>query len=211
MELGVKKLIGNKQLYIKIIDNFLSDHTLNEVDEELKNIVWPKHFTRSGSDMYESTELEKLPVLRKLYLQYSSSSWLKFLENELGISGIMPDPHLIGAGYSEIRNGGDLKPHIDFNWNDSIKLYRVASLIIYLTDDHTGGEFKLEDREAIETKRNRALLFEHSETIRHMVLPVTGVRRNVRFFYYASKLKPPEGYHRSLYGFENGIPIDVKE
>lgn len=198
-------------MYIKIIDNFLSDHTISKIDKELEDIVWPKHFTRAGSDMYESTELEKLPVLKQLYLKYSSPSWLKFLEGEIGIPGIVPDPHLIGAGYSEIRNGGDLKPHIDFNWNDSIKLYRVASLIIYLTDDHLGGEFKLEDREAIVTKRNRALLFEHSETIRHMVMPVSGIRRSVRFFYYASKLQPPEGYHRSLYGLANGIPSDVGE
>lgn len=198
-------------MYVKVIDNFLPEHTILKIDRELKNIVWPKHFTRAGSDMYESAELETLPVLRQLYLQFSSRHWLSYLEHEIGVKGILPDPHLVGAGYSEIRNGGDLKPHIDFNWNDSIKLYRVASLIIYLTDKHKGGEFKFEDRDPIETKRNRALLFEHSETIRHMVMPVTGIRRSVRFFYYASKLTAPEGYHRSLYGLYNGKPVDVRE
>ena len=198
-------------MYVKVIDDFLEDHTILKIDRELENIVWPKHFTRAGSDMYESTELDKLPVLKQLYLKFSSPEWLTVLEKELGVFGLLPDPYLIGAGYSEIRNGGDLKPHIDFNWNDSIKLYRVASLIIYLTSDHVGGEFKFEDRDAIETKRNRALLFEHSETIRHMVMPVTGIRRSVRFFYYASKLQPPKGYHRSLYGLQDGKAVDVRE
>ena len=126
-------------MYVKVIDDFLEDHTILKIDRELENKVWPKHFTRAGSDMYESTELDKLPVLKQLYLKFSSPEWLTFLEKELGVFGLLPDPYLIGAGYSEIRNGGDLKPHIDFNWNDSIKLYRVASLIIYLTSDHVGG------------------------------------------------------------------------
>ena len=198
-------------MYVEILDDFLSDNELIKVDNELDNITWPKLFQRAGSHMYENTDMENLPVMQEMYNKFSTPSFLKQLEDKIGIKGIMPDPHLVGAGYSEIKNHGDLKPHIDFNWNDTIKMYRVASLIIYLSDDYEGGELWFEDREPIQTKRNRALIFGHSETVRHQVMPVEGIRRNLRFFYYASKLNPPAGYHRSLYGFKDGKAIDVKD
>lgn len=197
--------------YLEVVDDFLSKSDLNKIDNELENITWPKLFERAGSHMYENSNIESLPVLQYLYMKYCSPSFLKQLEEKIGIEGILPDPYLTGAGYSEIKDHGDLKPHIDFNWNDTIKLYRVASLIIYLSDDYTGGELAFEDSEPISTKRNRAIVFEHSETVRHQVMPVKGVRRNVRFFYYASKLNPPKGYHRSLYGLKDGKPVDVED
>ena len=198
-------------MYVEVLDNFLSENQLSKIDNELSNITWPKLFQRAGSHMYENTDMENLPVMQEMYNAFSTPTFLKKLEDKIGIKGIVPDPHLIGAGYSEIKNHGDLKPHIDFNWNDTIKMYRVASLIIYLSDDYEGGELWFEDREPIQTKRNRALIFGHSETIRHQVMPVKGVRKNLRFFYYASKLNPPEDYHRSLYGLQDGKPVDVKD
>jgi hypothetical protein len=117
---------------------------------------------------------------------------------------------MIGSGYSKIVNHGDLKPHIDFNWNDKLKLYRAASLIYYLSTPSKGGELEFENVTTIEAKENTAVLFQHSEEIRHFVRPVDGVRYAVRFFYYTSNLEAPPGYHRSLYGFENGKPTDIK-
>ena len=195
--------------YLEVMDNFLSKEELKKIDLELENITWPKLFDRAGSHMYESTDLENLPVLKELSIKFSSPSWLRQLESKLNISGIMPDPYITGAGYSEVRDHGDLKPHIDFNWNDNLKMYRVCSLIIYLSDGYEGGELIFEDRDKpITTFRNRQL-WQHSETVRHMVSPVVGVRRNVRFFYYASMLDAPEGYHRSLYGMKDGKPADL--
>jgi hypothetical protein len=195
--------------YLEVMDNFLSNEELEKIDHELANITWPKLFDRAGSRMYENTDLDNLPVLKELSVKFSSPAWLQQLEKKLGIKGILPDPYITGAGYSEIRDHGDLKPHIDFNWNDDLKMYRVCSLIIYLSDGYEGGELVFEDRELpIPTSRNRAVIWQHSETVRHMVTPVVGVRRNVRFFYYASMLDAPKGYHRSLYGMKDGRPVD---
>ena len=196
-------------MYIEIIDDFLSPSVLKLVNKEITNIKWTKTFTRAGSHMVENNDIVNCPMMSSLYLHYSSPQYLQTLEKRLGVKGIVPDPYMVGAGYSEIKNHGDLKPHIDFNWNDKIKLHRVCSLMIYLNDDFTGGELCFEDRDPIKLKKNRALLFEHSETIRHHVNPVVGVRRNLRYFYYASKLEPPKGYHRSLYGLKDGKPVDV--
>jgi hypothetical protein len=197
--------------YLEVLDDFLSEEDLISIDKELENISWPKLFQRAGSYMYENTDIANLPIMQKMYNKFSTPDFLQSLEKKLGIQGIVPDPYLTGAGYSEIKDHGDLKPHIDFNWNDNIKMYRVCSLIIYLSNDYEGGEIWFEDRDPVITKRNRAIIFEHSETIRHQVMPVKGIRRNLRFFYYASKLNPPQGYHRSLYGLKNGKPVDVKD
>lgn len=174
------------------------------------NNGWSKLFDRAGSQMYEANDRTKYPILNELYEMMSSPKMLDELEGIFGIPGILPDPHMIGAGYSKIVDYGDLKPHIDFNWNDKLKLYRIATLILYLSTPESGGELEFEGIERIPVKENSMVLFQHSEDIRHFVRPVKGVRYAVRFFYYASKLNPPDNYHRSLYGLENGKPVDIR-
>jgi hypothetical protein len=182
-----------------------------EVDNITRNNAWKKTFERAGSYMLESNDITSLPTLRNLYNFVSDPVFLRDLESKLKVTGIICDPHMVGAGYSQIKDYGDLKPHIDFNWNDRIKMYRVASLIIYLSTPEEGGEIEFEGVDKIAVKANRAVLFEHSETVRHFVHPVKGIRNAVRFFYYASKQEAPAGYHRSLYGLKNGKPTDTLE
>ena len=195
---------------VKYWDNFLTKEELKDCLNEINTLNWEKRFDRAGSDMYEAKERKNLPVMNKLYEKFSTPEFLEFLEKEMEIDGILPDPHMIGAGYSQIKDSGDLKPHIDFNWNDRIKLYRMVSFIIYLNTPESGGEIEFIDHGKYEVKENRAVVFSHSETIRHFVHPVKGVRNALRFFYYGSNLKVPENYHRSLYGLKNGIPADIR-
>ena len=201
-------------MFIKTVDNALDAATLSALEQEVESLTrlnkWQKTFERAGSYMLEANDLTALPALQNLYHIVSNAEGLEFIESNIGIAGVICDPHMVGAGYSQIKDHGDLKPHIDFNWNDRLKLHRVASLIIYLSTPEEGGEIEFENTAKIEVKKNRAVVFDHSETIRHFVHPVKGIRNAVRFFYYASKLRPPKGYHRSLYGLKNGKPTDVK-
>jgi hypothetical protein len=196
-------------MVIKYVDNFLDESLINDILDEVESLTWGKHFIRAGSDMKEANDRNTLPVLNRLCNMFSSPIFLENLECMLNIKGIVFDPYLIGAGYSQIKDCGDLKPHIDFNWNDRIKLYRVASFIIYLNTPDSGGEIEFVGFNKIQVKKNRAIIFEHSETIRHFVHPVVGVRNAVRFFYYSSNLNDPETKHRSLYGVENNKYVDI--
>ena len=200
-------------MYIETWDSAVHPEVLRDLQLEIEDITrnkaWKKTFERAGSYMYESNDVFNLPALNKLYGIVSQPFYLTHLESKLNITGIICDPHMVGAGYSQIKDHGDLKPHIDFNWNDRIKMYRVASLIIYLSTPEEGGEIEFEGVDKIAVKANRAVQFEHSETVRHFVHPVKGIRNAVRFFYYASKQEAPAGYHRSLYGLENGRPADI--
>lgn len=202
-------------MIIKYWDNVLSDSLMKATCDEINTLCWEKHFTRWGSDMIEANDRSKLPVLNSLYEMFSTPSFLGYLEELLNIKGILLDPYLHGAGYSQIKNSGDLKAHVDFNWNAKIKLYRVANLIVYLNTPESGGDIEflnLDDSrfDIVSVKENRAILFQHDEKIRHYVHPVKGIRNAVRFFYYASYLKDPENMHRSLYGIKDGTPIDVE-
>jgi len=196
-------------MFLAVFDNFLDTALLEEVDKELLLIEWSKVFERANSYMLECNDIEKYPILKKMFQRYSSSSFLNFLENISNITGIISDPYMVGSGYSQIKDHGDLKPHIDFNWNDKLKLYRSLSFIIYLTTPENGGDIEFIDYAKIKVKRNRAVIFSHSEQIRHMVHPVTGTRNAIRFFYYTSNLQTPSNSHRSLYGIESGKPADV--
>ncbi len=190
------------------IDNILTKEELEKVEEELRDIVWDKNFTRAGSNMQESNNIDKLPVLRELYFKFSSPKFLRYLEEKFLVTGILPDPYLIGSGYSKIEKSNDLKFHIDFNWNRDIKLHRICSLIIYLSDVE-GGDLEFDTGQIIRTSRNKAVIFEHSETVRHRVTECSAIRQAVRFFYYASKLSDPPEHHRSLYGLKEGKPVDL--
>ena len=90
------------------IDNFLDDETVHQLYKECINA--PKGgwtvFTRSGSRMEEFNDLISLPTAHRVtYDIMHSGEFLYELEQMTGIVGLLPDPHLVGAGYSIIRNG----------------------------------------------------------------------------------------------------------
>src|SRR5882672_1361469 len=50
--------------------------------------------------------------------------FLEFLETVTGMDGLIPDAHLWGGGLHQIRRGGFLKVHADFNRHKKLKLDR---------------------------------------------------------------------------------------
>ena len=91
-----------------VIDNFLDEETCLELYEEC--ISAPKGgwtvFTRAGSRMEEFNDLISCPIAHQVsYEIMHSGEMLYDLEQLTGIEGLMPDPHLVGAGFSIFRNG----------------------------------------------------------------------------------------------------------
>ena len=59
--------------------------------------------------------------------------FLKYLQEITGIKEpLISDPYLSGGGYHEIKNGGVLKVHADFNRHPSLELDRRVNLLLYL-------------------------------------------------------------------------------
>ena len=205
------------------IDNFLDEKTVYELYEECKDA--PKGswtvFTRAGSRIEEFNDLISLPTAHRVtYDIMHSGEFLYELEQMTGIVGLLPDPHLVGAGYSIIRNGKDLGCHYDFNWNDRIRLHRKLTTLLYITpgwESDWGGHIEYYDDnidvkpksnliESVSPKFNRLVI---NENVKHAPYhrvsevnsPEDVPRCAIRFFYYIStseydKENPP---HRSTY------------
>lgn len=87
----------------------------------------------------------------------NSRPFIVFLEEMTGIDGLIPDPHFFGGGLHELKNGGFLNIHADFNRHPKMKLDRRLNLLIYLNKDWeevNGGQFELWDREMKECHVN---------------------------------------------------------
>lgn len=206
------------------IDNFLDEETAHKLFEECKNA--PKGgwtvFTRAGSRMEEFNDLISLPTAHRVtYDIMHSGEFLYELEQMTGIVGLLPDPHLVGAGYSIIRNGKELGCHYDFNWNDRIRLHRKLTSILYITpnwEDKWGGHIQYWDDnvdinpnanliESVSPKFNRFVINENVKCgPYHRVSEVNAPddiysRCAIRFFYYISTSDPDKDTppHRSTY------------
>jgi hypothetical protein len=168
--------------------------------------------------MEECKQLTHMPVGRQFVEHMHSSEVIRWLETVTGIAGLIPDPHITGAGYSKSYQGDTLKIHNDFNWNNDLKLHRAISIILYITPDWDpawGGalDFYDSNREQIVTSVdcifNRLLIWQyHSRNFHGYTSPLNcpdGLTRNtMRLFYYTSNstYNAEDLPHRSQYWYD---------
>lgn len=190
---------------MKYYDNFLK-HPLDAkyLLNELKTIEDWEDFDRNNSHMKEYYGESQLINKTRQYLH--SKDCIKWVEKESSMDGLVIDAYGTGEGVSLMESKDHLDPHIDFNWNERIKLYRAVNLTIYL-GTVTGGEFTVWDEDmkmvtfSKSPKHNSAILFLHSETKAHGVKHVTsGQRYAIRQFYYRSESICDKA-HQSLYWY----------
>jgi Rps23 Pro-64 3,4-dihydroxylase Tpa1-like proline 4-hydroxylase len=184
-----------------VIDDFVSVPLLEAVLEEFEALDrggW--HHTEKELERKWSTEdYEQLgPRSRLLIAQLNAGPFLTFLERLTGIPGIIADTHLRGGGLHEIRRGGLLGVHADFNFNQRLGLYRRLNLLVYLNRDWQeawGGHLELWDRQRsacvqrIAPVFNRAVIFDTSNYSYHghpepLECPPDRSRRSVALYYY---------------------------
>ena len=139
------------------------------------------------------------PFTAALIAQLNGGFFVRFLEQLTGIHGLVPDPHLRGGGLHEIRQGGLLGVHADFNVHPRLQLYRRLNLLIYLNHDWEeswGGALELWDRRGHQCVRsilpifNRTVLFDTSNFSYHghphpLACPAERSRRSVALYYYS--------------------------
>jgi len=211
------------------LDTFLPNNFAKRMFVEAQTIpaeCWST-FTRKDSLMKECVKLEHMPVARELLAQLHSSEGLRWLEALTGISGLIPDPYITGAGYSKSWSGDSLKIHTDFNWNEQLKLHRACALIIYLTPDwkpEYNGAFEFWDANKTECVRsvdclfNRAIIWNDHKRGFHgypkpIECPENMHRTTFRLFFYTSNstYKQDDRPHRSLYWYdkEDNEPYDI--
>jgi len=200
------------------VDNFLDEQTCLKLHDECLNAPrggWTL-FSRAGSEMEEYNDLFYTKTAHRVtYDLFHSGEFIYELEQLTGIVGLMPDPHLVGAGFSRFRKGSDLKIHYDFNWNDRLRLHRKLTCFLFLNPnwkESWGGhqqyywnrEGELIDEVA--PMFNRFVMFENKpqwpyHSVRQISAPKNQVRTALRIFYYVSSSEYDENDppHRSIY------------
>lgn len=212
------------------IPNFLPESIAEKCADELDNLPLEKgkHFTRKGSCMYEYNDLSMTPEQDKLVHALHSSEFIKWLEQITGVEKLIPDPHLIGAGYMKSFRGDTLQVHTDFNWVEEVHLHRAVSIIVYFNkewQEEWGGCLNFYDFDnkdilsSIKPDWGNLLIWSYHNLIYHgypnpITCPDNQSRKGMRLFYYQSKSVPDATNppHRSLYWFDEKerLPYDIR-
>lgn len=164
------------------------------------------------------------PFTTALIAQLNGGPFIAFLEELTGIRGLVPDPHLRGGGLHEIRKGGLLGVHADFNIQKRLKLYRRLNLLIYLNkdwDEQWGGALELWDRQGQGCVRtipplfNRAVLFDTSNFSYHghphpLACPPDRSRKSVALYYYSQECPAEEDLtpHTTIFLGREAVPAE---
>lgn len=133
------------------------------------------------------------------YLQ--SDLMMNWLNDLSGIEEpLISDPYLSGGGYHEIKAGGLLKVHADFNKHPKLDLDRRLNLLVYLNEDwkdEWGGALQLFDNnmdKAIQTvypRFNTAVIFTTTSYTFHghpdpLNCPEGLSRRSLAYYYFST-------------------------
>lgn len=212
-----------------VLDNFLPADHAEKMHKECISIPdshW-KNFTRRGSFMQECNNLEICPNAFEFVNHMHSALGMNWLTKVTGITDLIPDPYLTGAGYSRSFRDHCLKIHTDFNWNDNLRLHRMLSLIVYLDPEwkeEWGGALQFKDfnnEKVVQTilpMFNRAIIWRYHKRGFHgypdiLKCPEDRSRNTFRLFYYISdaQYKHDDRPHRSLYWYDNELnePYDI--
>jgi hypothetical protein len=106
----------------------------------------------------------------------------------------------LGAGFHEIKNGGHLSVHADFNHHKPMNLERRINVLIYLNKDwkvEYGGQLELWDddmkacQKSVVPLFNRCVVFNTTSTSNHgnpnAINHPQGIpRRSIALYYYTS-------------------------
>ena len=190
------------------LDNFFKPEYLDQILEDFPDLSKSKHsheFNTKNDKKIASTSTKIFSENTRHFFDFLNSlKFLDFLQKLTGIkSYLMPDPYYWGSGLHEIKRGGFLKIHADFNVHPLLKLNRRINILIYLNKnwkEEWGGHLELWNRDM--------------KKCAHKILPIFNriVIFNTSDFSYHGHPTPlscPNDYSRkslALYYYTNGRP-----
>ena len=196
-----------------IMENFIKKELLEKVLLEFPNLKDSKNSSISFNNDKEIKLASKgMGILSgsafNLISLLNSDFFLEYLQELTGINEVLiSDPYLSGGGYHEIKKGGLLKIHADFNKHPKLNLDRRLNLLIYLNknwEEEWGGELSLFGEDLSSPKVS---VFPHFNTA------VLFTTRSDTFHGHPFELKCPDNKSRkslALYYFSTGRPKSEK-
>jgi Rps23 Pro-64 3,4-dihydroxylase Tpa1-like proline 4-hydroxylase len=200
------------------LDNFLRTEILDAVVSDFpsrESQPWTAMVDKDQKKFAANVISRMPPSVRRVLYFLNSREIVNFLEKLTGIEGLIPDPHYAGGGLHELRPGGFLKVHADFNWHRQMRLDRRINLLVYLNKDwqpEYGGNLELWDttmtRKVAEyaPEFNRCVIFNTTDNSFHgnpvpVNCPPDRSRRSLAFYYYTNGRPAEEvsGSHGTLF------------
>ena len=207
----------NKNDYLKnepfpniVLDNFFNENFLNEVLKDfpdLSKVDNSQKYSNKNEVKFANNDYENFPSsIKKLFDFMNSSDFLEFLQKITSIKEkLVADPKLNGGGLHEIKSGGLLKIHTDFNRHPTLDLDRRVNILIYLNNNWSeayGGDLELWDKEMkfcgkkIKPTFNKMVIFSTNDFSNHghpdpINCPANISRKSIALYYF-SKGRPIE-------------------
>ncbi len=188
-------------------DGFFSESYLSKVLAEFPDLSHSKdtiHHDNGITDIkLASARGDSLfgPHTKALMAFLNSHPFLDFLQVLTSIQEPpIADPHFIGGGLHEIKPGGFLKVHADFNKHQETGLDRRLNVLIYLNknwQESYGGHFELWNEDMTECKKrelplfNRMVIFSTTDFSYHghpepLTCPSNRSRKSLALYYYSN-------------------------
>jgi len=184
-------------------DDFLP---LKAAEEALREFPQPRQLAWSEFNNPNEKKLafdvvEKLPLaVRDVLYFLNSRPMLQFLEVLTGIQGVISDPYYVGGGLHQIKPGGKLEVHADFNRHVKLKLDRRINVLVYLNKnwkEEYGGHFELWNRDMARAEQkilpifNRCAIFSTTSFSYHghpnpLACPPDRTRKSIATYYYSN-------------------------
>lgn len=205
----------NKKNYLKskpyphiVIKNFFKNSFLNSVLKEfpdLKKINSSLNYNNKNEIKFANNKKKIFGKNTKLIFDFlNSKKFIEFVQVITSIKEkIVPDYNLSGGGLHEIKKGGVLKIHTDFNKHPSKNLDRRVNILIYLNKKwkkRYGGELELWSKnmkkcvKKIQPRFNTMIIFSTNDFTNHghpnpLNCPKNISRKSLAIYYF-SKGRP---------------------
>ena len=204
-----------------VLDNFISRTLIENVLLEFPDLSTLEsriQFDNQHEIKFASQGFQDISEsASKLIGVLNSDIFLHYLSQLTGIrESLISDPYLSGGGYHEIKNGGVLKVHVDFNKHRELNLDRRINLLLYLNKDWDpkwGGNLELyaendlsKPVKTITPIFNRCVIFStdshsyhgHPEPIN---CPEEKTRKSVALYYFSNGRPESEstGKHSTIF------------
>ena len=205
-----KFIFQNKERFLNanpfpfiIIDDFFSKEFLNEALNQFPNLAEQKkttNYDNKNEVKFANNQYINFPnSIKKLFDFLNSDFFLNFLQRITNIQEkLIPDLELNGGGLHEIKKGGLLKIHSDFNKHPSLDLDRRLNVLIYLNKDwkeEYGGHLEFWDKEMTSCREkvlpifNKMVIFSTTDNSNHghpdpLNCPDNMSRKSIATYYY---------------------------
>ena len=217
------------------LNNFFEDSFLTEILEEFPDLSKTKgsqNYNFKNEIKLSNKDYDSFPKKIKSFIDFLNSNiFLSFLQNITSINEkLVSDPQLEGGGLHEIKSGGVLKIHTDFNRHPTLNLDRRVNVLIYLNKnwkDSYGGHLELWDKKMLKCERkilpffNTMVIFSTTDFSNHghptpLNCPEEMSRKSIALYYFSSgrpknEIDSKKIKNRTFFKNREGIKNDADE